>query len=41
MYDLVWNSIAQKMAQSAKPTLANNTGHVISSDMLYSGRIVN
>lgn len=41
MYDLVWNSIAQKMAQSAKPTLANNTGHVISSDLLYSGRIVN
>ena len=41
MYDIVWNSIAQKMLQSAKPTLANNTGHVISSDLIYSGRIVN
>jgi hypothetical protein len=41
MYDRVWNSMAQKMDQSAKPTMANNTGHTIASNLLYSGRIIN
>jgi len=41
MYDIVWNSITQKMMQSAKPTLANNTGHTIAPGLLYSGRLIN
>jgi hypothetical protein len=41
MYDIVWNSITQKMMQSAKPTLANNTGHTIAPWLLYSGRLIN
>lgn len=38
---MVWNSVTQKMLQGAKPTMANNTGHTIASNLLYSGRIIN
>lgn len=41
LYDMVANSMAQKMSQSARPTLSNNTGHNIQTNLLYSGRILN
>lgn len=41
MYDMVWNGVTQKMLQGVKPTMANNTGHTIASNMLYSGRLIN
>lgn len=41
MYDMVWNAMAQKMSQSAHPTMSNNTGHMISPNLLYSGRLIN
>lgn len=41
MYDMVWNAMAQKMSQSAHPTMSNHTGHMISQNMLYSGSLIN
>lgn len=41
MYDMVWNWVTQKMLQGVKPTMANNTGHTIASNLLYSGRLIN
>lgn len=38
---MVWNGVTQKMLQGVKPTMANNTGHTIASNLLYSGRLIN
>lgn len=38
---MVWNAVTQKMLQGAKPTMANNTGHTIASNLLYSGKLIN
>jgi hypothetical protein len=40
MYDQVYNSVVQKMLQSAKPTMGNNTGRLIPSWLLYSSRLI-
>lgn len=40
MLDMAYNAVAQKMSQSAKPTMSNNSGKVIPKWLLFSGRLV-
>lgn len=40
MLDMVYNSIVQKLSQSAKPTMGNNSGKLIPKGILYSGRLI-
>lgn len=40
MFDAVYNAVVQKMLQSGKPTMGNNTGYQLPQGLLYSGRLI-
>lgn len=40
MADMVYQSMVQKMLQSAKPTMGNRSGRVIPNGLLYSSRLI-